>query len=379
MEQIFEKAQYIITKFKEHDFANSNILELLGIFFYSGGFISQYKKECDWILFYPFIQDAEEYIFANFELVDKNEYMELKHKFMNTQKQPSFNSYLHEMDGYIMNKYRKKIEVLRLKLDLCNNEYIENPSFSIQILIVFLKEQIEKTLDIYLNARFRNILPFVIYKKKGILEKVFDNICLYYSDYIDIQKINQLMIELKDKHEEHCYINRIQNLIIEDIDNKINCLDDNQKKDRLNELKKNINIKEFTKNFVLNTMDTPYSLNQKKTDFFEKIENQANNIMESNEHIFREIGLDKFCLHLEVIEQEIEKEADSRALNGEDLDIIFPQICEKAINKYSLNVSDFARNMFFEYFMSKKSMIKLGVSLYNFNNYLNDNIINQHI
>ncbi len=361
MQAIFDKSREIIEKLKSMDIDNLTTIEIIAMLFYGGRFITEYQNQSDWMLFYEFIEKIDKYVFTHYDLVERDLYLSEKNKFLTTSKKPKFSSYLFHMEGIIKDKYREKIQTLRSNFDILNKANSEN--ILIKIMMNTIKYEIDDTLNIYLNVNLKKILSYIIYQDNNIMNSVFDTICLHYSEYINMDEIQYTMENLRIQKKEHLYLKEIQKKIIEKINQKMET--DSENKEKYENLKKQINIENMIKDYVKHNFESPYSIKLQVQEYFAEIEKEMEDFSIKLEEKMVGRDFEILAMKIQMIENKIIDEADKRTLEGEDLDTIFPEIIQREIVFNKFNVTPFAEQTMFDLFMTKKSMVKLGVSLVN--------------
>ncbi len=360
MQAIFEKSREIIEKLKSMDIDNLTTIEIIAMLFYGGRFITEYQNQSDWILFYEFIEKIDEYVFTHYDLVDRDLYLSEKNKFLKTSKKHTFSSYLFHMEGIIIDKYRDKIQTLRSNFDILNKTNSED--ILIKIMMKTIKYELDDTLNIYLNVNLKKILSYIIYQDNNIMNSVFDTICRHYSEYINMDEIEYTMENLKIEKKEHLYLREIQKQIIKNIDQKLEIEPEN--KEKYENLKKQINIEGMIKDFVKHNFESPYSIKLQVQEYFAEVEKEMDDFSVKLEEKMVERDFEILAMKIQMIEDKIMDEADKRTLEGEDLDTIFPEIIQREIVSNKFNVTPFAEQTMFDLFMTSKSNVQLGVTLF---------------
>lgn len=360
MEELIAKIEEIVTRIKSIDFGSANLLEITALLFYGGKFIEIYKTQIINAIFRPYMDRIEEYLLSRYEHINVSDFMEKKNKLI-SEPDLDIEFYLSRIESIIRDQYAERIQNYRSKfnrLKAINDLY---PKASTQTLLDSFKILMEDQLNDYLTIQTKSILAYFIYMEH--IEIIFESICVHYGDFINRSDMEEIMENLRLKKREHTFLREIQKKIVENIQSKIDNIDSSESvKERCTNLKSKINIEQFIKDFVLNTLNTPFSQKQKVNEYFENIDSEIDSFFESHPEFMEQSQ--PFFEKLESIDDEICSEADERAIAGENIDIIFPEICNLAIVKHKLDFSTFSKNMFLEYLMAEKSMVQFGLTLH---------------
>ncbi len=271
MEQLIEKTEQVLNIIKNYDYENSNLMEITCLLIYSRKSINNFQKKLVWNIMNELVEKLENYLLFNFDLIKKTDLDEEKSKIYMKEPDISYQMYIEKLWNYYVKIYsleldniyielNKKIEECKTtpdneKLEICKELHNKLRKYGLMI----------KSLDLIKLMDYLYVLDE--------LSDIFSLICNFYSEHINRDQINDLYENAKENKIEYLIFDIINDKIKSNIDDKkIELIKNNSEElinqsfyedlqkigkdnllERYENLKNNINIDLFVKNYMRNT------------------------------------------------------------------------------------------------------------------------------
>ncbi len=320
-----------VIQFKNHlnlvRFEEKDILEIIGIAFYGGKFISKTENQLKDNLFNKYVTQTITYYSNSLKYYDgtslnicEKDILEYIENEKNICENISYKTILYKISTFLKNKYMEN-----------KNEYSYTSNY------LYRNSFIETSINI-------NAMKYIQFIIIGEFIDDFSSLLSMYNNgsYISKKDILTLYEECLNNHSETLFIEKVSNIYGKDTKE---------------------NIYQYIDNILKNVIHTPYYYEEKYIEYFQNMLKEFSNKMEIN------IKPENYQLFnfIENIKKNIVKKG-IEARNNIDND--YQNICMEAIINNKLNINEFTTKTFYEYFMTSKSEAKLAIILDNSNNIL---------
>jgi hypothetical protein len=329
---LFTNVEIFTSHFNSININEKNILEIIGIAFYGGKYLTNTEAQ------------------LNNHHFDKYINLCIKHYAHFIAKELS--SYIH----YSNNEYNEKvIEITREINEYVKNNKEKDNSISYKTILHYITTFIKNK---YMSNKNEYLYISNPLYKESFLKKYIAIDCIKYVEYLIIDEYFEticpiLLLDYK-KYISQDDIMNIKNL----------CVNEECETTFIYKLYEKMNLKNisysdfntFIQNILKNGIQTPYFYESSYKEYFENI---MNHFSEKMDNILRPEHT-----HLFDFIENIKENIVMQGINSKELiDEKYPNICISEIEKNKLNINDFTTKMFYEYFMASKSEAQLALTL----------------
>ncbi len=342
--EIFDSVKEFSAHFNQVNLYEKNILEIIGIAFYGGRFITKSKSQLNSHIFEKYIQETITY-YVNF-LTNELTYIKFGNFYSNCDKNKINKEISNELNNYLEKEKKSKNDstyksILHNITTFVKEKYTNNRNDELYISNPLYKDYFVMN---FININAINYVQYLIIKENL---DVFSSLFSYYKNNNIITKNNVIDIV------NDCISLKCESSIVMKIYEFI-CIVYEE-----NNIKENVSycdISNYIQDILKNVIKTPYYYESKYNEYFDNMLNTLSENMDkyiTNEHI-------KLFEFIEKIKENIvQKGIDSK----ENIDTEYPNICITEIVNNKLNINEFTAKMFYEYFMCSKPEAQMALTL----------------
>lgn len=359
-----EKTEQIFNIIKNYDYENSNLMEITCLLVYSRKSINIFQKKIVWNMMNGLIEKLENYLLLNFDLVKKIDLEEQKSKILMKEPDISYQMYIEEIWNYYVKLYSSELDYIYIELNKKIEEFKMNPDNEKLEICKELHNKLRKYGFMVKSLDLIKIMNyFYVFEQ---LNDIFSLINNFYSDHINLDEINDLYENAKENNIEYLIFDMINDKIKSNIDDKkIELIKNNSEElinqsfyedlqkigkdnllERYENLKNNINIDLFVKNYMRNT----------KKNIFDEID-------EINKYCDKSITQSTFLL-LNILGEEKINNLNEFMPKLIDLNNEFEDELKKLIEKYYIEDEEYSDNITIEN-MNLEEKILLSIKIKN--------------
>ncbi len=344
---IYDNIRKLNKKMDTFDYANASPLECFGLIHYTQNYFKEQKRACEWIIYEPYLEKLYIYALSHFDFVSGEELMNCKNTYFGEEREnQSFFGYLVHLTRYYVEKYNTLIEPEITEFNRLKELGIRNKE---------LCEEIKNMSLFVFSLDFVSIMKYIIIS--DYLDNIFCFLSITYSEFITKSEMEVIFENLKIDKKENIILINIQEKLIKNIKNKINSDDSlsESEKEKYNNLIKNIDIINLVENYINKEFTTPDNMLKNNKEFFDLYFLRF--FLYFDEHKEKLENFHSVFKLLKIIEDKLILDTKTRVDSGEDLDIVFSELSQKAIIDNKLNVTPFSEKLFTEIFKSKIGII----------------------
>ncbi len=416
MEQLIEKTEQIVNVIKNYDYENSNLMEITCLLLYSRKSINIFQKKIVWNMMDGLIGKLENYLLLNFDLVKKTDLDEEKSKILMKEPDISYQMYIEKLWNYYVKLYSLELDNIYIELNKKIEEFKMNPDNEKLEICKELNNKLRKYGFMVKSLDLIKLMDYLYFLDE--LSDIFSLIHNFYGEYINQDEINDLYENAKENKIEYLIFDIINDKIKSNIDKKIELIKNNseelvnqsfyedlQKIDKDNVLEKyeniknNININLFVKNYMRNTKKNIFDEVDKINKYCDKSITQSTllllNILGEEKMIYLnnlmsrlidlnnefEDELKKLIEKYYIEDEEYSDNIEIQNMNLEEkillsikiknilfrvkekLDNKFLELCENIIQKNRLEFSEITKKFMIDTFMSIKDNTYLSFNI----------------